>query len=131
MKKLLLLIIFFISCHYSFAQIARRYTYDESGKRIRRDVMVFRIDGDSTQPDYGINVYPNPASNEINVSISNLPKDAKVMIQLLDNSGKKILELKKPLQQETINMKKFASGIYYLHIMINDDKKIYRVVKQE
>lgn len=65
----------------------------------------------------GLNMYPNPANDHVNIAYVKLQSETVVM-QLLDMSGRLILE--KPLRnedrvEEEIETKDLPEGIYFLH----------------
>lgn len=74
-----------------------------------------------------INVYPNPATNFLNIKSNTLDlKDAK--IELFDLMGKKVQEMS--LENENrINLTNLPSGIYSLKIILDAKKYSIKVVK--
>jgi len=66
-----------------------------------------------------INVFPNPASKEVNVTVA-APADGNVNWQLLDNTGRVILhnntQMRKGNNNFSIRLTNIAVGIYYLKI---------------
>jgi len=70
-------------------------------------------------PATGINVYPNPAQNEIHFTI-NTPQEAK-SVQIFDATGRMIHEHPVKNDRSTINTSHFADGIYFYSIMSRDN----------
>ena len=59
-------------------------------------------------------VYPNPASNQLTVYSEQLAGNS---ISILDISGKEIFYKKTNLKSETINLKSFTAGIYFIRVV--------------
>ena len=80
-----------------------------------------------------INVYPNPASNWINVTYE-IIDDGKVSLKLYDNNGLHIPgfhleENHKPgFYQNSIDISSLSSGIYYLSVTKHDNNKAVRKI---
>lgn len=85
-----------------------------SNYRSSQDVGVFEYN-----TDYKIEVFPIPASNEINIKTSEGIKT----ISVIDITGKEISVKKSKSSTEKIELKGFTSGIYFIKIII--DEKIY------
>jgi hypothetical protein len=66
--------------------------------------------------DLGINVFPNPARNTINLRI---PQSIKGEVQLLSSDGKVLLNRKIKQSQMVINVRSLTAGIYMLHLDAN------------
>ncbi|MGQ0828025.1 MAG: T9SS type A sorting domain-containing protein [Bacteroidota bacterium] len=66
-------------------------------------------------PSFGVNVYPNPAQNEIHFSI-NTPIEA-ISIQVFDVTGRMITEHAVKNDMSTINTSHFADGVYIYSII--------------
>jgi len=67
--------------------------------------------------DLGLNIYPNPMNNEINITSEN--ENANEVI-LMDVAGKKILSSILFLGKTTINTSQLESGTYFCVIVSND-----------
>lgn len=73
----------------------------------------------------GVNVYPNPASDVVNVEAQ---KEIK-SIKLNDTSGKLILNKKSNSFQEKINIHHLPKGVYILTIEMKGQKVIKKIIK--
>jgi hypothetical protein len=72
-------------------------------------------------------LFPNPASNEINIYRTN--SDAKTSSLLIyDLRGKLILETEIPNQLTSINTSKFIDGMYYFHYISSAFKITKKVI---
>ena len=105
MKKYLTAILFFI-LNYCSAQHFE-YVNDAAGNRTNRNYLVPRL-ANPAQADlekkYGINVYPNPSPEKINVSISSLEVGETADVYLSDGQGKIILLKKQSSALEEVDL---------------------------
>jgi hypothetical protein len=82
-----------------------------------------------------INLYPNPASNEVNIAF-NLPNAGKLAFRLFDMAGRELNGYVKPTQSgqqtEVINLDNVSQGLYMLNIVFDadDNTKSFSVVKR-
>lgn len=140
MKKYLL--IFFLSlncfCKAQTPPVTQiNYSYDNVGNRVYRHYQLFRIAdpnapkdlSESVEKKYGISVFPNPTSNELNVSILLLPQGDKATFYLSNEQGQNLILQQQNSPKGAIELSNFKAGIYYLKIIINDDNVSYKVVK--
>ncbi|MDR6562095.1 MULTISPECIES: T9SS type A sorting domain-containing protein [unclassified Arcicella] len=74
----------------------------------------------------GINVFPNPTSDIVNIESDGKELD----IQLIDFSGKIIQEEKLRGEQKRIDMSKVSTGTYFLHIKKEGRQAVFKVLKQ-
>ncbi len=79
---------------------------------------------------YSLNVYPNPASEQLNVSFEGLEK-GDVNIKLRDAQGREVLNITEPNNygsfSRDINVSSLARGIYMLEINLGEYKAHRRV----
>ena len=79
-----------------------------------------------------INVFPNPTTDMVNVSINGL-KDAKVSISLVNSISSIVLDETWELNNEdystTIDLQHLPSGVYFLYIKHHDSTQIKKIVK--
>lgn len=78
-------------------------------------------------------VYPNPATNVVNVKIENITP-GEAYINVVDLRGKIIASQNVSVSNSsintTINSARWAAGLYYIHISKNDESKVIAIVKQ-
>lgn len=76
----------------------------------------------------GLNIYPNPASDQLNIKF-NIARDLDVVLKLTDISGREqyLKQIKNHNGSEliTIDFKPYAAGIYMLQVETTDKTKIY------
>jgi len=129
-----------------------RFLYDFSGNRISRyalgddapfmsptpvntDTLSVPKENNDQAPELDIrkatvNLFPNPTSGPFYLTISNLPKDAKCELFLLDTQGK-IIDIKQsiPEQQIPFDLSGKAVGIYYLKIVLGKTESSFKIIK--
>jgi hypothetical protein len=82
-----------------------------------------------------INLYPNPASNEVNIAF-NLPNAGKLAFRLFDMAGRELTGYVKQTQSgqqtEVINLDNLSQGLYMLNIVFDgtSNAKSFSVVKR-
>ena len=70
-----------------------------------------------------ISIYPNPATNELNLK---LPNSSSInVVSILDFQGRIMME--KPLEknEHSIDVSELPSGVYLLRVQSNDSKEVY------
>ncbi len=76
----------------------------------------------------GVNIFPNPAKNIINVTLEGINK-ANLTVYKIDgtlvyqNNGV-------AKDQTTIDLSGYSKGVYFLKLEANDQTKVYKVIKQ-
>ena len=141
MKKNLFIILslFIYSSIYSQIPVPAYY-YDDAGNRIQRKIIFInpnspRIFDDSISNNddnitkFGINAFPNPTSDAVNVSISSLKSGDKVTVILYDELGKELAKKQQSNKLETIDIKNFNAGTYYLKIVKDKDYIYFKMLK--
>lgn len=78
-----------------------------------------------------INVYPNPTSNKVNIS---LVSDNMVTVAITDSNGKSIatgvLESKGRTQSGAFDLSNAASGIYFVKVFAGDQIHVRKIIKE-
>lgn len=76
----------------------------------------------------GYQVFPNPASNTINLLV---PRDKQnVILEILDSTGKVLLKIKDNSQSLIeLNITKFPNGEYILKVIDEEGTKAFKVIK--
>ena len=81
----------------------------------------------------GINIYPNPTKNLLNVSIDD-NSIGEIQLELTDISGKVIYTsgIINPQQQQSLrlDLQTYPTGIYVLKVFNNNNSFVYRVLKE-
>jgi hypothetical protein len=123
-----------------------QYSYDAHGNRTQKNIIVQRAgqrllnpnEAKENKPDetinlaleYGLSIFPNPTSNDVNLDIQKLKEEETVTIQIFDASGKVLEKLKNVKSKDKIAMSHLQAGTYYLMIEIDGVKRLsYKVQK--
>jgi PKD repeat protein len=84
------------------------------------------------QLEKGFIVYPNPASNTLNISIEQNMRE-NITVRLFDMQGKMILEQNEEAKgyfQTQVGLSNLASGVYQLQIQTEGSILNYKIIKQ-
>jgi hypothetical protein len=144
MKKIILYLALFLSIK-NFAQ-AIQYGYDANGNRTPRELYVVPCNNcppvnqrtaaapptDSIQVialQHGLNVFPNPTQDKVNLTVSNLKDDETTSAIVTDESGKVLYTAKSLQSQNEININTFNNGTYFVRVTIGKDVMVYKVIK--
>lgn len=71
-------------------------------------------------------IYPNPAHNNLNITIKTLIGTGKIIVT--DLLGKVISNQSLSIGTNSIDVSKFAKGLYLVNVITNDNKKTERVI---
>lgn len=76
-----------------------------------------------------IKVYPNPASDVINIEFES-PVDDEVIIMLLDSNGKLVKRdvIEATMMTKEINLQDVSGGLYYLRLVKGKLVNVYKVI---
>jgi hypothetical protein len=77
-----------------------------------------------------VSVYPNPASNMINVKM-NTTLINNAVIELYDATGKLIAQQKVVNEYSSLNINGLSNGIYSVRVITDNEQIIKRIVKQQ
>jgi hypothetical protein len=133
-----LLLIFSIFVNSALAQIY--YHYDNNGNRTQQGISVSEAlvkPKDTTKNDsnkiiatrLGVNVYPNPTSNEVNVAILNMQTCGFAMVYLLDATGNQLFVQKAVSSPLAVNLASNNQGVYYIRVVLCGEQLYYKVIK--
>ncbi|MET3125735.1 hypothetical protein ABID42_000837 [Arcicella rosea] len=89
-------------------------------------VRIELITGTDELGKMGINIFPNPASDVLNIESN----DKELDVQLIDFVGKVIQEQTLRGEQKQIDLSKVPSGTYFLHIQKEGRQATFKVLKQ-
>jgi hypothetical protein len=134
MIKKYLLISFLLISSICSAQCHEHYVYDAGGKRIQRYYVSCRPELQEPEEPiikYGINVFPNPTSSSVNITISNFGDNDKALLLLYDMQGKEVFKRETYAAVEKVDLSSLPNGDYFLKIIINGEKASYKIQKLE
>jgi hypothetical protein len=81
----------------------------------------------------GVNLYPNPATEILNIEFNTNARVMPVVIKINDIAGKQIVEVKKNLSGNTtlpINISSLAAGMYFVRIETGTDVQVVKFIKK-
>jgi len=123
-----------------------QYTYDQAGNRVSRylqvtlnkrsatdttsqkEEIVVKNSTTNTLETISYSIYPNPTSAVVNIDFTGMPKDGGVEITLTDTYGRLIAK-ESGIEKHSIELSSLISGVYFVSIVSNQQKKTYRIVK--
>lgn len=145
MIKLLIIALFSLLSYMLQAQ-GFEYSYDDAGNRIQRKVLELKS---AEQQDnatakasaddaffneemgmYDVNVFPNPATSSINISISGDNTAEDMLIELRDLQGRLLYSQKAILGTSKLDLSNHAAGAYVLHIRIGEELSVWKIIKE-
>ena len=83
---------------------------------------------DNFEPDFRVQLFPNPTQNVFDIRLSKLPKDAFFTIS--HSSGKTILQQEIRNQQTSISLENWPAGIYLIKIQNQGNRLVKKIIKQ-
>ncbi|MDR0927825.1 MAG: S8 family peptidase [Ignavibacteria bacterium] len=92
---------------------------------IMQDLEVKGIDDES---NFQFAVYPNPATNLVNVKVDNV-YDIPYMLDIYDESGK-LVYLTSLMSEKQIDLSSLQSGVYFVRLNNGKDNSIQKIVKK-
>lgn len=119
------------------------FEYDSDGNRISRTITIGddreeRSSNDTTEvihytdilDESQINIYPNPTTKSIFVTITNPDEDMSINATLLSSSG--VLLDSKSIGAATVefDLSNMAAGIYILELRSETDTKTWKIIKR-
>lgn len=144
MKKFHLLFYLALLPVVSSAQDRIGYSYDASGNRVKREIVMpvpkamakqqnFSSDNQSFSDmlrDHSIKIYPNPTKGALQVSISGLTGTDKCSLEVYTAQGAQVLTENVKTDNVDINISNQPNGVYLLQITINGKSTTWKIVKQ-
>ena len=82
---------------------------------------------DALDTQYGIQLFPNPTTNDLTISLEGIDV---VDIVIVDIQGKVLLQQSSLFDQERINLSDYLAGTYFVKIMTAEGSKEICVIKQ-
>jgi len=76
-----------------------------------------------------LNIYPNPTIGDVSVEFTQLPSGG-VKVELVDNSGKVLLNDEINKTNYSLGMKNYPAGMYYFKVTNEKNTKVYKIIKK-
>ncbi len=141
MRKLLFIFILIFIRNGLIAQPIS-YSYDNHGNRTQRKLDCPNCPGSQRQigteeekkaveaeTKLGLNVFPNPAQDKMQVEIKNLAAEEPATILLIDAQGKSLLTKKSDQAQNEVDMSPYKPGVYFIKVLVGKESLFYKVLK--
>ena len=116
-----------------------KYSYDDARKRTEREVIYYRRQKSAAVEIFkeeeldltrGINVYPNPASHSLYVTLNKEVLDEeRKMILIFDNLGRQILQTNVFEELNRIDVSTIQKGTYILKLIYGNRQKEWIIIK--
>ena len=81
----------------------------------------------TVNPDFAINLFPNPAGDQLNVSLGGVYK--KTTIKVYNLMGKLVMQQESGNTLTQLNVSKLSAGFYLIHVNDGNETKSARFVK--
>jgi hypothetical protein len=77
----------------------------------------------------GVEIFPNPTSNLFTVNLSEI--SAEVSLEVVNTLGE-IVSIQHAVNtdQITMNLEGFSKGVYFLKLVVNENKSVYKIIKK-
>lgn len=145
MRTITLLVLgILISCASLIAQSETiseiKFTYDDAGNRETREIILYDggtksaqvVPEDEEEIDFekGLNVYPNPASHSIFVTLNEeAMEEDRRMIIVFDNLGKQIHQTQAVQEVNQLDVSTWINGTYILKLIYGNRHIEWIIVK--
>ncbi len=119
-----------------------QYSYDNYGNRTQRKLDCPNCPGTErqmvteeekktveTEIKLGLNVFPNPAQDKMQVEIKNLSAEEQATIMLMDAQGKNLFSQKTSALQNEVDMAPYKPGVYFIKVLVGKETLFYKVLK--
>ena len=121
------------SVSYSIGQIDYE-TYSGSNGSVSQGVQqpfeIFTVSVNELYASFEMNLFPNPSSSIINLTIGNVSDDQVVSYSLTDINGKLISSSTIVENATSISIEHLAVANYYLNVMVNGvNAKTFKIIK--
>ena len=138
---------------YSQSSNTVKYSYNASGSRLSRIIVLGEGDGKGTQQsdlvkkdskeeviksetftdqigNNSILIYPNPATSVITVEINGLEENKGDIIFLYDQTGRLVQTLSVVTYNNTLDLSNLPAGIYFMVIKLKNGITKWSIIKQ-
>lgn len=126
-----------------YAQQRIKYTYDESGNRIKKEIVLSStrsVPGNMEEEEPAtyeeklretqVTIYPNPTKGILKVDISGVDKFENAQISLYDLTGKLLQQWTSISQSNVIDLAGQTPGMYIMQIAYNGQVSRWKIIKE-
>ena len=123
------------------AQSKIGYSYDSSGNRVERTIVLETVKKAKASPEIersftdniderNVKIYPNPTQGQLRIDISRLGNGDKCTLSLYTISGDLIFKDSNAGTTNCIDISNQKTGLYLLKITINENTSTWKIIKQ-
>lgn len=117
-----------------------KFTYDDAGNRTEREIIYYSgglksaqvvpVEEEDIDLEKGLNVYPNPASHSLFVTLNKeaMEEDYKMII-VFDNLGKQVIQTQVYQEINQIDISSLTNGTYILKLIYGNKHKEWIIIK--
>lgn len=113
------------------------YSYDASGNRTERVINLLKSSNNKSQQEIelnisettGIKIYPNPTKGLLKINIRGYENGTQFNFKLFDIEGTELISKETGESQIELNLSDYKSGIYILHLLIEDQIFKWKIIK--
>lgn len=126
----------------SSAQDRIGYSYDASGNRIKREIIMQpskakqqtfeterQVFSDMLQ-EHDVKIYPNPTDGILKVRISGIKNTDKCSLAIYTMRGDRVMLDERQQYNFDVNISNQPAGIYLLRITINNQSTTWKIIKK-
>lgn len=139
--KLKLLFLFVLYAVTVYGQQSLSYSYDDSGNRIKRSIVLTTRNLNEEQNSKShffeerlgetqLKIYPNPVKSVLKVEIAGFDTGQYGECQLFSSSGTLLNRTQITEEYTSIDISGFPQGNYVLQIIINEEKTSWKIIKE-
>lgn len=141
MKHILFLILFCMASLQIWSQSVE-YQYDVAGNVASRKVIIMAKSARTATSDTTlqafqdmidkkeIKIYPNPATDILNIKITNFNRDNSLRISFFDLSGRLLINKMAREETTTLDISPYSSGIYILKLQGKEIYSDWKIIKR-
>lgn len=147
LKKVLLILLMIVAAVPCLAQQRSTisFSYDENGNRTTRGLALKRVSDDGmnvmvadspldkanvTFSTMNVNIYPNPTTDKVNIAMTNTSTNSPLRVIIVNANGAVLFDGIMNSLNETVDVKDFSSGVYFLRLVLNDESHTWAIIKE-
>lgn len=136
----ILLLIFLIMPLYMIGQNKIKYSYDDAGNRIKREIVLSSLKSAMSSDqitsfieevaDQKIIIYPNPTRGQLTIEIIDSENSVTGNLTVFNLRGQIIAKEQMSSNRTSIDISSEPKGTYILHINIKEETTTWKIIKE-
>nr|WP_297169063.1 T9SS type A sorting domain-containing protein [uncultured Dysgonomonas sp.] len=136
----ILLLIFLTMPLYMIGQNKIKYSYDDAGNRIKREIVLSSLKSAISSDqitsfieevaDQKIIIYPNPTKGQLTIEITDPENTVTGNLTIFNLRGQVIAKEQISSTRTSIDISTEPRGAYILHININEETSAWKIIKE-